>query len=198
MAQQVPAQHLPPVERPIGIFDQFIVRQTETLILKEKVMSLSGDSFDIKLASGQPVFKIQGRHMTISGRKSLSDMQGNHLFDVVKELMHIHATFAVEDAKGNKIVSIKNSFKLIGSKANIEFTSKDGQKHTLVMNGTFAGMSADIVDKASGAVVARIDRKLFNAREWLGGQQTYALIVAPGVDMALMVAACVALDEKNE
>ena len=111
MAQQVPAQHLAPVKRPIGIFDQFIARQTETLILKEKVMSLSGDSFDIKLASGQPVFKIQGRHMTISGRKSLSDMQGNHLFDVVKELMHIHATFAVEDAKGNKIVSIKNSFK---------------------------------------------------------------------------------------
>ena len=66
------------------------------------------------------------------------------------------------------------------------------------MNGTFAGMSADIVDKTTGAVVARIDRKLFNAREWLGGQQTYALIVAPGVDMALMVAACVALDEKNE
>lgn len=46
-------------------------------------------------------------------------------------------------------------------------------------------------------VVARIDRKLFNAREFFGGQQTYALICAPGIDKALMVAMCIAFDEKN-
>lgn len=66
------------------------------------------------------------------------------------------------------------------------------------MNGAWAGTAADIVDQKTGAVVARIDRRMFNKREIFGGQQTYALIVAPGVDMALMVAACVALDEKNE
>ena len=102
---------LQPVKRPIALFDKFVASNTETLILKEKVMSLSGDSFDIKLANGQPIFKIQGRHMTMSGRKTVTDMQGNHLFDIVKELMHIHATYAAEDPKGNKILQIKNSFK---------------------------------------------------------------------------------------
>lgn len=65
------------------------------------------------------------------------------------------------------------------------------------MNGNWSDRSADIVHKETGAVVARIDRKLLSARDWFGNAQTYALVVAPGVDMALMVAMCVAMDEKN-
>ena len=38
----------------MGIFDSLIARQTETFILKEKVLSLPGDGFDIKMANGQP------------------------------------------------------------------------------------------------------------------------------------------------
>ncbi|UNI24551.1 hypothetical protein JDV02_010286 [Purpureocillium takamizusanense] len=188
---------LAPVQRQLGVFDKFIAQNTETLVLKEKVLSLSGDSFDISLANGQPIFKIQGRHMSISGRKTVTDMQGNHLFDIVKEHMHIHSTYAAEDPQGNKILQVKSSFKLIGSKATAEFQSRDGQWQTLTMSGNWRDTRADIVCKNTGAVVARIDRQLLNARQLFGGQQTYALIVAPGVDMALMVALCVALDEKN-
>ena len=102
---------LQPVPRPWGVFDQFIARNTETLILKERVFSLTGDSFDVRTANGQPVFKIQGRKMTISGRKSVSDMQGNHLFDIVQELMHIHTTYVAEDPKGNRILTVRNSIR---------------------------------------------------------------------------------------
>lgn len=66
------------------------------------------------------------------------------------------------------------------------------------MSGNWLDTSANIICEKTGATLARIDRKLLNARELLGGQQTYALVVAPGVDMAIMVALCVALDEKNE
>lgn len=86
---------------------------------------------------------------------------------------------------------------VVGSKATVTFLSRDGHAETLTMSGNWRDTSADIVCESSGAVVARIDRKLLNKRELFGGQQTYALIVAPGVDMALMVAACIALDEKN-
>lgn len=65
------------------------------------------------------------------------------------------------------------------------------------MEGSWLDTSADIVDEASGAHIARIDRKLLKGREIFGGQQTYALIVSPGVDMALMAALCICLDEKN-
>ena len=64
------------------------------------------------------------------------------------------------------------------------------------MTGNWMDTSADIMCRSTGAVVARVDRKLLRAREIFGGQ-TYALVIAPGVDMALMVAFCIALDEKN-
>lgn len=188
---------LPPVPRPIGIFQNWVAKGPETLVLKEKVMSLTGDSFDIKLINGQPIFKIKGRKMSVSGRKTVTDMQENHLFDIVKELMHIHTTFAAENPAGEKILEVKSSFKLMGSKATVIFKNFDGKEVRLTMKGGWFDTAADIVDESTGAVVARIDRRLLNKRELLFGQQTYALSVAPGVDMAVMVAACVALDEKN-
>lgn len=46
-------------------------------------------------------------------------------------------------------------------------------------------------------VVARIDRKLLSGKDIFFGQQTYGVQIAPGVDMALIAALCICLDEKN-
>lgn len=80
-------------------------------MLKEKVMSLSGDSFSIKLANGTPVLKVEGKVMSLTGRKKMFDMQGNHLCSIVKEHFHIHSTYVVESANGEKIMEVKSSFK---------------------------------------------------------------------------------------
>jgi uncharacterized protein YxjI len=48
-----------------------------------------------------------------------------------------------------------------------------------------------------GAVVARIDRKILSGKDIFFGQQTYGAQVAPGVDLALISALCICLDEKN-
>jgi alkaline phosphatase D len=66
-----------------------------------------------------------------------------------------------------------------------------------MMKGNFFDTCADITDSKSGQIVARIDRKLFNARDLFGGQQTYVVSVAQGVDLALMVAMCICLDERR-
>lgn len=102
---------LQPVRNQIGVFPNFVARTTETLVLREKVMSLSGDSFDITNAAGQKFMKIQGKHMTLSGRKSVYDMNNNHLYDLVKGHFHIHSTYTAEDPQGKKILEIKSSFK---------------------------------------------------------------------------------------
>ncbi|GIK07533.1 hypothetical protein Aspvir_003199 [Aspergillus viridinutans] len=189
---------LSPVPKPVAIFDQFIAQQTETLALKEKVLSLSGDSFDVKLANGQPIFQIKAKLMSISGRKSVFDMAGNHLFDIVKEHLHIHTTFAAEDPHGKKLLEVKSSFSLVGSKTTATFTSpRTGSTETLKMKGNWLDSKVDIVDEATGVVVARIDRKLWRGREVFFDQQTYAVTVAPGVDLALIAALCVCFDEKN-
>lgn len=102
--------HLPQAGNSVGIFPQMTARQSETLVLKEKMLSLTGDSFDIKLANGQPILRVQGKALSISGRKSVYDMAGNHLFDIAKEHLHIHTTFVAQDPQGNKIMEVKSSF----------------------------------------------------------------------------------------
>ncbi|KAJ4324380.1 hypothetical protein N0V84_003942 [Fusarium piperis] len=188
---------LQPAPRQVGVFPNLIARQTETLVLKEKVLSLTGDSFDIKLANGQPILKVEGKVLSISGRKSVYDMQGNHLFDIVKKLLNIHTTFHVESPQGQVLMEVKSSFKLLGSKATATFTSTDGKQDVLEMKGGWLDYAADIMDKTTGTAVARIDRKLLSGKDIFFGQQTYALVVAPNVDMALMAALCICMDEKN-
>lgn len=48
-----------------------------------------------------------------------------------------------------------------------------------------------------GRHVANIQRKLFNAREFFGDSQSYTVTVAPGVDLVLIAAICICLDEKK-
>ncbi|KAL0939864.1 DUF567 domain protein [Colletotrichum truncatum] len=182
----------------VGVFPQLIAKQTETLILKERMLSLTGDCFDIKLANGQPIFKVQGKVMSISGRKSVFDMAGTHLFDIVKEHFHIHTTFAAIDPSDRKIMEVKSSFALLGSKATATFISPStGKSESLQMKGNWMSTQADIVDTSTGQVVARIDRNMLRVRDIIGGKQTYSLTVAPGMDMALMAAMCICLDEKK-
>lgn len=86
---------------------------------------------------------------------------------------------------------------VMGSKATGTLQAADGQEHVFEMKGNWFDTAADIVDKSTGEIVARIDRKLFNFREMFGDQQTYAVNVAPGVDISVIAALCIALDEKN-
>jgi uncharacterized protein YxjI len=99
----------PPAPQPIGIFDQFIARQTETVVVDEKVMSLSGDSFDIKLANGFPLLRVQGNALPLRGRKEVFDMANNHLFTIVNKLLSFRPTFLVENPSGQTIMEVKSS-----------------------------------------------------------------------------------------
>ncbi|EFX00203.1 duf567 domain containing protein [Grosmannia clavigera kw1407] len=192
------AAQLAPVPRPIGMFDQFIATKTETLVLKEHVLSLSGDSFDITLASGQPVLRVQGTVFSLSGRKNGYDMAGSHLFTIARELMHLHMTYVLLYPSGQKFFELRSRFQLLGSKATATFTSPaTGKAESLTMSGNWFDTSASILDDSNGCTVARIDRKLCNGRQLLFGQQTYAVLVAPGVDLAVIAALCICLDEKD-
>ena len=65
----------------------------------------------------------------------------------------------------------------------------------LIIKGDWFDRSAKIT--MGDVVVATIGRSYFNMREVFGGQQTYYVTVAPGVDLAMMAAICVCLDEKE-
>ena len=65
------------------------------------------------------------------------------------------------------------------------------------MEGNWFDHKADIINEATGEPIARITRKIFNPRHMFFGQDSYRVIVAPGVDMALVAGLCICFDEKN-
>ncbi|CAK7268514.1 hypothetical protein SEPCBS57363_003132 [Sporothrix epigloea] len=191
------AYNLQPLPVQIGIFPQYIANQTETLVLKEKILSLSGDSFDVRLANGQPLLKVKGKLLTLGSRKSVYDCNDTHLFDIYREILHIHSTYVLEDPKGNKFFELRSNIQLIGTTATAKFaTPATGKREALTMKGNFLDTRGDIKDD-TGHVVARIDRKLLNARQLLFDQDSYAVVVAPGMDMAVVAAMCICLDNRN-
>ncbi|KAI2603631.1 DUF567-domain-containing protein [Hypoxylon sp. NC1633] len=192
-----PPPQLAPFPRPLGVFTPFVARQTETLILKEKVLSLSGNSFDIALASGQPIFRIKGETFSLSNRMNVMDMSGKLLFCIRKKHFKLHTTYYAEGTSGEEIFEVQSRFKLGGSKFIGTFTSSSGQQEELRMKGDWTDTTAEITDEASGQAVAAIYRDRWNARELLGGQQTYNVTIAPNVDMAIIVAMCICLDMKR-
>lgn len=85
---------------------------------------------------------------------------------------------------------------IVGStKACCTFVSLNGRQEKLSMKGNFFHTKAKITDHAIGQVVATIDRKFFNAREIFADKQTYVVTVAPNMDMSVIAAMCICLDE---
>lgn len=99
---------LEPVKEEIALFPQFVKPAPQTIVLKEKVLSVSGDSFEIKTDAGEPIIKVHGAWVSLRGRKKVEDHQGNHLFDIIKEHLHIHTTYVLEDPHGKKIAEVKS------------------------------------------------------------------------------------------
>ncbi|KAI8958265.1 DUF567-domain-containing protein [Daldinia sp. FL1419] len=188
---------LAPFPRPMGIFSPFFARQCETLVLKEKAMSLSGNSFDVSLPNGQPIFKVNGESVSLSSRMNVSDINGNFLFCIRKKHLTIHTTYYAENSNGDEIFEVRSKFRLGGSKFIGTFTSTTGQQEELLMKGDWTDTNAEITDEASGQTVASIYRDRWNAREFLADQQTYNVAIAPNVDMAIIVAMCICLDMKR-
>ncbi|ROV91084.1 hypothetical protein VPNG_09919 [Cytospora leucostoma] len=193
--------HLQPVYPPMGC-TQYVNPQNETkLILKENILSVTGDAFDVQIdpQDGQdpyPIFKVDPSFIT--SKKAFYDMQDNHLFDLRKEHFHlVHKTFKAVDPQGNKFFEVKSGIQLVGSKATATFTSTNGREETLVVKGNWRDSTADIVDVNRGVTVAQIHRKskFQSFSTFAFDQNSYSLSVAPGVDYALMSALCVAFDE---
>ncbi|KAM0721872.1 hypothetical protein Q7P37_002797 [Cladosporium fusiforme] len=151
-----------------------------TLQMKEKLLSLSGDSFTITNTSGAPVCQCTGKVFSLHGTKTFTDMQGNELFTVKKKMLSIQKKLRVREPR-RPYVHFKNA--------------ADGQEVQLDLKGDWFDRSATIT--LGGRPVADVKRKFFNARELFGDKQTYFVTVAPNVDLTLIAAICVCLDERE-
>lgn len=84
------------------------------------------------------------------------------------------------------------------TKSTVTFTNAaDGKETTLKMKGNFLDRMMEIKLGDSDTVVARIDRQMFSGWSMFGGPQTYFVTIAPNMDMALVVAMCLCMDERR-
>lgn len=101
---------LAPRKQALGIYSGFVAQHGEELVLKEKLASLSGDSFSVKTVDGREVVKVGGKAFSLSGRKHVTDLQGQNIFDIRKEHFTLHTTYYCEDAKGDKVMEVKSKW----------------------------------------------------------------------------------------
>lgn len=163
--------------------------------MKEKVWSLSGDTFHIKDENNVEVVQCRGSTFSLHDRKEFVSPNGEKLFDLRTKLLVIHKTFCAEAPDGTELFEVKEKFsskfgrKLLYSGGELE--TNWGIVGTSKMIATFINASnqapiellikGDWLDRSAtitmgGIVVAQISRSVFNMREMLGGQQTVSLI----------------------
>ncbi|PBP26524.1 DUF567-domain-containing protein [Diplocarpon rosae] len=192
----MPQVHLAPVNPPLGVNPAYCVGKQTTLVMKEKVWSLSGDTFHIVDENNHEVVQCRGTTFSLSDRKEFADASGRALFSLRTRLLSLHKSFYAEAPGGEVLFEVKGKFSIGSSKMVATFTNASTRAPVeLVIKGDWLDRAATIT--MGKTTVAQISRSYFNMREVFGGQQTYYMTVAPGVDLAMLAAICVCLDERE-
>ncbi len=192
------AVELGPVPAPLAVLPAFIAQHPTTLIMKESIFSLAR-AFTVKTMDGHDVLKIDTDTLSLSSRKRVFDPDNNHLFTLHKETFSIPKSFYAKSPAGAKIIEVEGKLHFGSSKAIGHFVNAENheQEH-LEMQRSFFGTKTHITNKKNGQVVAEIDRQRWNARQLIANHGTYAVTVAAGVDIALIVAMVIYLDETRQ
>ncbi|EPQ56144.1 hypothetical protein GLOTRDRAFT_59241 [Gloeophyllum trabeum ATCC 11539] len=191
-----PVRPMSGIGRPLGVIEHFTRHQSEfTLKLREKKLSITGDDYEITTPDGRVFFVMKGKVFSLRSRKLLCDAQGHPIVNIQDKIFTFFKQFRIfpGEREEPEICHVKQHFKMIGEKLTVHFTNFDGQEVELLVKGSFIDKHAEIY--LGDIPVARINRKFMNVGQILFDQQTYYLTVAPGVDIAMMTAVCVCLDE---
>jgi uncharacterized protein YxjI len=85
--------------------------QTQTTLkMKEKMRSLSGDTFKITDQNNQQVVECRGQTLSLSDRKEFADNAGKPLFSLRSKLISIHKSFYAEAPDGRILFEVKGKF----------------------------------------------------------------------------------------
>ncbi|MCJ1355037.1 MAG: hypothetical protein MMC33_005028 [Icmadophila ericetorum] len=215
MEQILPLQGLPAA---IGLNQRYIAQQSTTLIIKEKLFSWGGD-YTVTDVNNNAWFKVNGKVLSLHQKKAITDLQGQEIFTVNTRLVALFKSFFLTSPQGGEIMQVTGNFsskfpegppspppttynsthvlttlQTVGTpKSTIQFTNvTDGQPVKIVIKGNFFDTEAYI--RVNDLTIARINRKFVN----IIGPQKYTVTVAPGADVAMVMAICICLDERRE
>lgn len=185
----------------VAIDQRFCSATTVTLHLREKLFSLSSDSFSITdVHTGVVWFRVGGHAFSIREKKTLLDARNSPVVSMKEEFFALTPSYFVSSNSGQSLFEIHCKFTFVTTDLRVEFTNKaTRQRCKMGLSGDWKHRRATIwLETPAGRreTVGRVYRPLTAARNFFLGTQDYYLEIAPNVDMALMTLICVVLDEK--
>jgi len=180
---------------------RFCLPHPVQLRLREKYFSFSGDDFKISDAStGVVYFQCKGKVLSIRDKKVLLDNQGVPVLNLQDKLLAFtdkYRVYAGSDST-RQICKFNSQITFLKAKISTSFTDiVTGRPRYLVLKGDWRDKRCVVYlgePKQGGIPIGKIFRPL-TGRTWALGVDDYILEIAPGVDIALMVIMCIALDE---
>jgi len=184
-----------------GIEPRFCLPNPIKLRLREKIFSFSGDDFKICDADdGTLYFRCAGKTFSLKDKKTLLDVNGQPVLNMKQPLMSLSDKYKIyaganSDKELFTFKTERNYFK--AKLAAFVKNPVNNSHHYLVLKGNWRDKKAVVFlgePKQDGIPVAKVYRPLSGKSLFFGADE-YLIEIAPGVDIALILSMCIALDE---
>lgn len=154
-------------------------------IIRERLFRLGEDS-TITDESGQPVYDVDGKVLTLRDRLVLRNRFGEEVATVHRRLIALRPTYEIS-IHGRPAAQVrKHFFTPFRDRFTIDVPGPDD----LEMTGSL--LDHDFTITRGGRTVATISKR------WLTFRDTYGVEIAPGEDEVLILASVLALDLAND
>jgi uncharacterized protein YxjI len=150
--------------------------------MRQKLVAI-GDDFYIENESGERVFHVDGKVLTIRDTLVFQDLQGKELCRIKEQLVKVRDTMNIQDAEGHNIAVVKKDLINI---LRDHWTIKVKVGPDLDVKGNV--LDFDYRIREGRHEVARVSKKFFRMRD------TYGVEIQPGQNEVLILAITVALD----
>jgi uncharacterized protein YxjI len=197
-AQAYRAPQSTPSPAPFAFFPAFAAQKPETLVLKCE-STFTDSTYSINTIDGRPVLNInnKGEGFSFSYRRRVYDAtHGTHLFTIKRESRAFQPTIyhaLAPSETGARLFECQFESWTSGDKCSGHFVNAvtERQEH-FSLQGNFLQSKATVANQATGQSLAEIKKQSFKLKT------EYHIAVAPGVDMALIVALCLIMHDRQE
>jgi uncharacterized protein YxjI len=187
MAQLAPVPSFP------VLFPGYIAQQEETIVFKGRQF---GSSYDVLTVDGRSLFAVEPVP-SLGRRMRVLDAYGKNIFCTRKETFHIGGSrYFLENPsrfENTKLLTLEFKMFAIGTKFTASFNNAVTQHHRqLYFDRGYFNTDGAITDGAGGPVIAHVERQIIMLRK------EYRVVVARGVDVALITGLIVCLDDQEK
>jgi len=155
---------------------------SEVFQMREKLVSI-GDDFWIETTRGRRVFKVDGKVARIRDTLVIRDAEGNEVAKIQERKLAVRDTMTIE-RPGHPDATIK---KALVTPLRERFTLQADDVGEINIQGNI--VDHEYKFERDDAKIAEVSKR------WLRVRDTYGVEIDPGQDVALILAATVAVDQ---